>query len=67
MFDVDSVIDSSDARVQGSAHEKVVDEVSRHSHGFASNSGSEVYEERNEPTPENSDSRKVAEVVDDAG
>ena len=60
-------IDVSDTRVQASTHEKVIDEVSGHSHWFAGNNGSEVYEERNKPTPEHGDSHKVAEVVDDAG
>lgn len=60
-------VDVSDAGVQTSTHEKVVDEIPGHTHGFTGNDGGKVHEERNEPTPEHSDSHKVTKVVDDAG
>lgn len=60
-------VDVSDAGVQASTHEKVINEVSRHAHRLSGNDGGKVHEERNRPTPKHSDGHKVAEVVDDAG
>lgn len=60
-------IDVSDAGVQASTHEKVIDEVSGHTHRLSGDDGGIVHEERNKPTPEHSDGHEVTEVVNDAG
>ena len=60
-------VDVSNAGIQASAHEKVIDKASRHAHGLSSNDSCKVHEERDGPTPEHGDGHKVAEVVDDAG
>lgn len=60
-------VDVSNAGIQASAHEQVINEAPRHTDGLSGNDSCKVHEERDEPTPEHSDGHKVAEVVDDAG
>ena len=60
-------VDISDAGIQASAHEKIVNETPRHTDGLSSNDGCKVHEKRDKPTPEHSDGHKVAEIVDDTG
>ena len=60
-------VDFSDAGVQASAHENVIEEVSGHADGFSGNDRGKVREEWQRPTPKHGDGHEVAEVVDDAG
>lgn len=60
-------VDVSNAGVQASPHEEIVDEASGHTHGLSSNDGRKVHEERDKPAPEHGDGHKMAEVVDNTG
>lgn len=60
-------IDRAKAGVQAGTHEIIVEEISRHAHGSASENGIEIGDERNTEAENHRNSHEMAIIVDNLG